>query len=370
MTISDKPVLDREEAAEILEAAMARLAEAEPTIPGIVMALHSPRLGLDWQGATGSVTMQGTEPLQASDAFRIASVTKVYLSATALRAIEEGKFGLFDRLRPLVSPETAALLERGGYDIDRITVEQLLTHTSGIHDFATDEAWPKAIAADPKRAWTRAEQIAFAIDHGRKLAEPGTEYHYSDTGYIIAGEIIERSTGLSLPEAASQLIDYARLGLTHTYFEKLQPTPAGERRAHQYVGAIDMTEADPSFDLYGGGGIVSTVGDLVRFIRPLLLGEIFKDPTTLPGALLLPAIRSEGGALHSTLLGTATLGARQAWAHGGYWGVLLAYCPDLDLAVAISVGQSQLGPPGSPHGMTGHVIAAAVGAAIDAIARR
>lgn len=96
------------------------------------------------------------------------------------------------------------------------------------------------------------------------------------------------------------MVGYEKLGLTQTHFEKLEPAPAGEHRAHQHVGLLDATDADPSFDLFGGGGgIVTTAGDLIRFIRPLMLGNVFKHPATLPGALLLPDVQSGATPSHA-----------------------------------------------------------------------
>lgn len=351
------------------ENAMARIARDGPMIPGVIVAVSSPRLGLEWQSAIGTTTLHGHEPLKASDAFRIASITKVYTAATVFRAIELKKFRLYDSIRPLISLESAAILSKAGYDLDAITVVQLLNHTSGIYDFATDKNWGKTIMVSPRRNWTRHEQIVYAVEHGHKYSEPGAEYHYSDTGYSLLSEIVERSTGMPLPKAAATLIDYRKLGLARTHFEKLEPAPAGERRAHQYVGDGDVNGLDASIDLYGAGGIVTTAADLAHFIRPLLLGQVFKDPTTLPAGLILPQVANPDGTDHAALLERIKLGKRICWGHGGYWGVLVAYCPDVDLAVAISTNQNIFGPKAPDHSISHRVVEAAIGDAIDEVAR-
>lgn len=346
---------------EVLE----RIVRDDPTSPGAIIAVSSPTLGIEWQGAVGKVERGKADPLRPTDAFRVASVTKVFTSATTMRLIEEGKFGLYDSIAPLISRRTADELRRGGYQPEKITVQQLLSHTSGIFDYAMSEAFLAAILGSPARNWTRDEQITFAIDHGRKLSEPGKEFHYSDTGYIILGEIVERSSGMSLPAAAAHFLDYKRLGLTHTYFEKLEKTPAGERRTHHYMGDKDLSDNDPSMDLYGGGGIVSTAGDLVHFIRPLLLGEVFTKRSTLAAALLTPPVPTTGGATHAPLLTTDKIGNRRCWAHGGFWGVTLVYCPDVDMAIAVAWGQVDdgKGQPGKAVGFSG--VADALGEAVN-----
>jgi CubicO group peptidase (beta-lactamase class C family) len=91
-------------------------------------------------------------------------------------------------------------------------------------------------------------------------------YAYSDTGYLLLGEIIERAAGAPLAEAYRTLLDFEGLHLDATYLESLEPAPPGiAARAHQYVGEFDGFDLDPSFDGYGPAGLVSTVDDLSTF---------------------------------------------------------------------------------------------------------
>jgi D-alanyl-D-alanine carboxypeptidase len=345
--------------------AIDELARIGPMIPGVIMAANSPTYGLDWQSAVGSVTLKGAQPLKDGDAFRIASITKVYTAATAFRAMEEGKFRYNDPIRGLLSPETAAVLTRGGYDLDKITVGNLLTHTSGLYDFAADKNWGATVRANPQRSWTRLEQIIYAVDNGKKLFEPGTQYSYSDTAYSLLCEIIERSVGVPLPAAAARLIDYRKLGLTRTHFEKLEKPPLGERRAHQYVGTFDVTNTDPSSDLYGAGGIVTTASELNRFMRALLLGRVFKKPETLPTGLLIPTVANPEGTDHAALVARIRLGHHMCWGHSGYWMVLSVYCPDLDLALSVTTNQNQFGPAAPDVKRSYDALLVVVGKAVD-----
>jgi len=345
--------------------AMARLASDGPMIPGVIMATSSPRYGLQWQSAIGSVTLKGSDPLKPSDSFRVASIAKVYTAAAAFREMEDGRFGFNDAIKGLLSPETAAVLTRGGYDLDKITVGNLLTHTSGLYDFAQDKNWGPTIRANPQRHWTRLEQIEYAVDNGKKLFEPGTQYSYSDTAYSLLSEIIERSAGEPFPAAVARLIGYRNLGLSRTHFEKLEPAPGGERRAHQYVGPVDVTDTDPSSDLYGAGGVVTTASDLNRFMRALLLGRVFKKPETLPTGLLIPTVANPDGTDHAALVARIRLGRHMCWGHSGYWMVLTAYCPDLDLAITVTTNQNIFGPNAPDVKSSYEVLLARVGEAVD-----
>jgi D-alanyl-D-alanine carboxypeptidase len=134
-----------------------------------------------------------------------------------------------------------AVLGGDGYDPSAITVRHLLHHTGGLYDYATDGDYQTAVLSDPARRWTRAEQIGFAMDHGDPLARPGVAYHYSDTGYVLVGEIIEQASGRPLAAAYRTLLGFERLGVDETYLETLEPAPTGVAPpAHQYVDDIDL----------------------------------------------------------------------------------------------------------------------------------
>jgi D-alanyl-D-alanine carboxypeptidase len=176
------------------------------------------------------------------------------------------------------------------------------------------------------------------MTHGKPLFAPGTEYHYSDTGYILLGEMLERLTGRHLAAAYRALLRLDRLGLDNTYLETLEPRPArAEPRAHQYLGTVDATAVDPSFDVYGGGGYVSTVDDLARFYRALVGGRVFAKPATLRTMLGKPRPVRAGdlglGIVAIPIAGETCFG------HGGFWGVLAVHCPRSGVTIATTVNQ-------------------------------
>ena len=82
-----------------------------------------------------------------------------------------------------------------GYDLNKITIRHLLTHTAGLFDHAGSNTYIEKVFADPFHEWTRTEQVQGCVDWGDPLFEPGEQFSYSDTGYILLGEIIENVTG-------------------------------------------------------------------------------------------------------------------------------------------------------------------------------
>jgi D-alanyl-D-alanine carboxypeptidase len=235
-----------------------------------------------------------------------------------------------------------ALLRGDGYAVDSITVRHLLTHTSGIHDYATEQRYYEAVFGDPMHRWTRMEQVQRAMEWGDPHWAPGGGYHYSDTGYILLGEMLERLTGQPLAQALRTVLDFRRLGLDETYLETLEPAPAtaGER-SHSYFGEIDTSAWDPSFDLYGGGGLVSSAEDLARFYRALLRGEIFARPETLRTMMTVPPTNTQSpGGAYAMALQRRTIGGEECWGHTGFWGTAVFHCAASDVTIVRHTNQA------------------------------
>lgn len=330
-----------------LAADLDRLVEAavelDPDVPGVALAVLTPEL--DWTGAAGASDPASDEPLEPGTPLRIASNTKTFTAAALFRLQELGKLDVDD---PIASYLPRTLVERlpGG---DEITIRQLLQHTSGLYDFATDPAYAREVASDPRHRWTPLEQVELALELGRPYGRPGEVVHYSDTGYVVAALVIERVEGKGLAAALRDLLGFERLGLAATWLESLEQSPAGApRRAHQFLGEVDTHGFDPSFDLYGAGGLVSTTGDLARFWRALFGGEVFESDGTLEDMLAV----APGSTVASGLART-TLGEHIAWTHDGFWGTGVVHVPDLGVTIAMSLGQHEGAGEAAAHVLGG-----------------
>ncbi len=318
---------------------------------GVALHVDAPALGLDWEGAVGLADPVTGEVMTPAHPVRLASNTKTYVAAAVLRLWEQGRIDLDEPIASYLPAESVAALERGGYRPELITVRHLLTHTSGLFDYAAALEWVEAVVADPTHRWTRADQLEVAVENGDPIGEPGAVYHYSDTGYILLGQMLEDLTDSTLAEAVWSLIDRPRLGLTATWFETLEPRPVGVLdRAHQFgIDGTDTTAFDPSFDLWGGGGIVATVGDLARFTRALFTGEVYDDPATLDTMLTtLDGVRAAPDARPGDLppgvyrMGVFVIAGDDVTmhGHGGFWGTWATWVPELDLVITLTVNQA------------------------------
>ena len=316
---------------------------ASASIPGLVLHLEAPGRQIDVSVAAGVSDRATASPLTPDAGVRIASNTKTFVAAAILRLVEQGRLRLDAPIADLLAPETVDALRADRYRPDVITVRQVLVHTSGVYDYGTDPAYRAAVNAEPAKRWTRLEQVRFAMDHGTAVGEPGAVYAYSDTGYILLGEIPERVTGTPLADAYRALLDFEHLHLDATYLESLEPVPPGvTARAHQYVGDVDGFDLDPSFDLYGAAGLVSTVDDLSRFYRALLQGDVFTEPDTLDTMLEIPATNAESRAGMGIF--RIDVAGNTCWSHSGFWGTFVATCPQIDVTVAASWNQAMPAP--------------------------
>ncbi len=318
-------------------------------IRGVALHVDSPLLGLYWEGAAGTADPEAGVPMSPANPVRIASNTKTFVAVAVLRLWEEGRLGLDDAISERLSAQHLELLRDDGYAPSAMTIRHLLTHTSGLYDHGESEIYTQAIISDPVYPWTRTEQLRGAVEWGDPHGKPGEVYTYSDTGYILLGEIVERSTGRPLAEAVRELVGYERLGLESTWWEILEPKPPGAaERAHQFLEDLDVTDFQPFYDLYGGGGIASTVGDMAQFFRGLFTGGVYAKAETLDTMLTtVEGARARADAKQTALPpGAYRMGVWvvevegfTAYRHTGFWGTAATYVPELDLAVASTINQ-------------------------------
>ena len=315
---------------------------ADPSIPGVLLSAYSPSIGLDWQGAGGVSDVETAAPMTPEQTFRNASNTKTYVAAGVLRLWEEGRLDLDAPVRGFLTDEQMRMLAGDGYDLDAITIRHLLSHTSGLIDHGSAAEYLAAVTAAPTRRWTRDEQIAGAVEWGDPLGPTGQAYSYSDTGYILLGQVVERVTGEALGPAVRDLLAFDRLGLDATWWEIMEPVPhSAGARAHQYIGGIDSNPWDASLDSYGGGGLVTSSRDLAMFWRALFDGRVFEQEATVDTMLTTPLPGDETP--YRMGIFVRDLNGRLAYEHSGFWGTRAVYVPALDLVVAGAVTEQSMG---------------------------
>ncbi|MFG3054152.1 serine hydrolase domain-containing protein [Kitasatospora sp. NPDC048239] len=227
-----------------------------------------------WTGAAGSADLATGAPASADGRFRIGSVTKTFVSTVVLQLVSEHRVGLDDTVE---SRLPGAVPNGAG-----ITIRQLLNHTSGLFSYTDDASFNFDDPAVVRQwlasgRWTayRPEQLVDLANAHPPYFAPGQGWHYSNTNYVLAGMLIERTTGRSWADEVERRI-IRPLGLTGTSMPVNSPFIPGPH-AHGYylldTGPVDSTLFNPSMAGASGAGI-STTADLTRFISALLGGRL------------------------------------------------------------------------------------------------
>jgi D-alanyl-D-alanine carboxypeptidase len=238
-----------------------------------------------WSGAAGVADTATGQPMPVDARMRLESVSKIWTAVLVLQLAEQDRLGLDDT----VGRWLPGLLPFG----DRITLRQLLTHTSGIFDNNDAVNHPDRVLARVKDPILRGElvrlarrlqadpTIQFPPTVWIRLAAtqplyfpPGTGYHYSNVGFEVLGLVIEQVTGQPLEAVYRERI-IQPLGLGHTAYD-----PQGEiagPHARGYLVSPDGSLADVTAVHWGigaEGGIVSSAADTARFLVALMQGRL------------------------------------------------------------------------------------------------
>jgi D-alanyl-D-alanine carboxypeptidase len=309
---------------------------AERGFPGTCAAVVLPD-GVH-AAATGFVDAAGKEPLTTGHRLLSGSIGKTYVAAVALQLVADEKLDLDGRLADLLGKEESYARLPNGKDV---TLRQLLNHTSGIREHVWKPEFQRAVTADPDRALSPRECLAFALGVP-PVAEPGAKWSYADTNYLLAGLAIEHVAGKPYYEVLQERV-LAPLGLRDTLPSDRRDLP---RLANAFASGVAFqqgwTVADgkyfvnPVFE-WCGGGLYCTTADLARWCRALFDGAVI--PEALRSAHLdgVPAARSVteryglGCFVQSTKHG-------DAFGHSGFmpgYSSCMLWYRDLKVAVAL-----------------------------------
>jgi D-alanyl-D-alanine carboxypeptidase len=226
-----------------------------------------------WRGTSGSASLGRHRAVPAASRFRAGSITKTFVATVVLQLVAEGRIRLTDPVEdwlPGVVP-----------DGDHITVRHLLDHTSGLADYLDTLTLPPDPAFLDNRWRTRSsgDLIRRALANPPTSDLPGTRFDYSNTNYLLLGQIVGKATGRPYGREIERRI-IRPLGLRGTSLPGTAvripgPHPRGyvpiERDGELHL--VDYTEMNPSV-MGASGEIISTTADLNRFFAALLGGRL------------------------------------------------------------------------------------------------
>jgi CubicO group peptidase (beta-lactamase class C family) len=322
------PAVAQTQQADSVERIMADY--VKPDAPGCSVATSKDGRTLLSRGF-GLANLEHRVPITPATRFDIASASKQFTAAAILLLVQDGKISLDDDIRKYV-PE---LPEYGS----KITIDQLLTHTAGLRDypFLTELQgwWP-----EPRRQFSQEELVSLIVRQRHLNFVPGERWSYSNSGYILAADIVRRVSGQSLREFMQKRI-FEPLGMRATVLrDDYSAFFAGQ--ADNYFGPpSDLKKATPAAR-HGDSNLVSTVDDLLIWNRaldsgvlgPLVTSELQREARSSTGHSLRYA--------RGLFIGDHR-GVREVGHSGGSLGssAYTVRYPDQRLSVAIACNSGQ-----------------------------
>ncbi|WP_369635389.1 serine hydrolase domain-containing protein [Nocardia sp. JMUB6875] len=288
-------------------------------------------------------------PIADGSRVRIGSNTKTFVATVILQLVAEGKVDLeapIERYLPNV-------VRGNGNDGNRVTVHQLLQHTSGLPDYLASGDPELTAKPDTPQLKADLDEIRWAHYEPADLVriamsmppqfEPGARSVYTNTNYILLGMLIEQVTGRSAEaEISARILE--PLGLRDTYFPDARETGirGPHPRGYQVENGkrIDVTDLDPS---WGGtaGAMVATPSDLNRFFTAMLDGKLLPAAQLAQMKQTVPFDREPDAGYGLGLIRHPVSCGAEVWGHGGSipgFGTRNAVAAD-GTAVVVTVNQ-------------------------------
>jgi D-alanyl-D-alanine carboxypeptidase len=257
------------------QAVRAAVADGVPGVTVRVQQGHG-----TWAATAGVGNLETGTPRSTRDHYRVGSITKTFVATVVLQLEAEGRLSLDDTVEKWLP----GVVRGNGHDGRKVTLRQLLNHTSGIFDYLADPGFQRTyMTADGfmKHRFDEAEPaelLAHALANEPYFA-PGTSFEYSNTNYLLAARVIEKATGNDYGDEIDRRI-IAPLHLTSTSVPTTRVTlPRPGSRAYSKLA---RTDTGPTYDVtelnarlaYGSGQMVSSSADLNRFYSALLRGRL------------------------------------------------------------------------------------------------
>jgi len=285
----------------------------------------------------GTSDLASKRPATANTVYEIGSLTKQFTASAIMRLVEQGKLALDDPISKYV-----AFPLQG----NQVTIRNLLTHTSGIHNYTAKPEWRSHwgddLSPDSIVGFVARDSFDFA---------PGTRMRYSNTGYMLLGMIIEKVTGRPYATVLDETI-FKPLGLTRTGYCAQHPTDPEVAKGYSakngnFEPAAYLSMTHP----FAAGAICSTASDLARWEMLFHGGKVVSPASyalmTAPTVLSGGQRSNYGFGLSIVNMDLDKLGSRRALAHsGGINGFLThqLYLPEDSLEVIVLTNTDAKGP--------------------------
>jgi D-alanyl-D-alanine carboxypeptidase len=302
-----------------------------------------------YTAANGFFDLSRKIPIRPNDKFIIGSVTKVFTAVLALQLVEQGKVELQRPIIDYLPSAWVAVMAKIRYGSE-ITVEQALSHRSGIANVTETEEFRKMLISAPLKAWQPIEIMRLTMQKGETRFVPGKGYDYCNTNYLLLGALVENVAGQPFSVALKRNI-LDRSGIDKTFLSAGTFGSGKGGIAHGYYTAgskiYDGQEVNVGW-AQAAGGVISTADDLVRFFKALVSQKLFEKKESFEQMARIAGGNEQYG-LGLMVFDDPEIGIY--YGHGGSFcgtRTMLAYFPAGNITVAIchTYCESNVGPGG------------------------
>jgi D-alanyl-D-alanine carboxypeptidase len=326
----------------------ARLDEirAKYRVPGVSITIVWPD-GRSWTGVSGYADIGHRVKVVSGTAFSIGSVSKTFLATLILELVQEHKLSLSDTVLDWLPAARVS---------PQITIRQLLGHTSGLYDFFENPKIDPALLKAPRRMWTPAEALGYM---GKPWCAPGTCWAYSNSNYVLLGQIVERATGHTVAAELRQRF-FDPLDLGRTFVQGVEQRRGTVATAYRLSGTLarrvatslaDGTTVAPFMSVVtaagSAGNIAASSADLARWARALYGGKVLSAQSLAQMLDTATSRRLHAPTPYGFALSTISLGGRLTWGHNGRLigaRASIRYLPASGFTVAVVTNQDVIGP--------------------------
>jgi D-alanyl-D-alanine carboxypeptidase len=310
--------------------------------------IYSESLKIDWYFSEN----EDGEEISKQQPFYTASIGKMFTATSIAILKDDGKLNFNDPLEKFLNADVmdSLLIFEGKDYSSKITISNLLQHTSGLPDYFEDKTKDgqagllESLIVSPEKNWEIIEILDYTKNNFDAHFAPGNGYHYTDTEYLLLGLVIEKISGMSLDDFFKMNI-FVPLKMNHTYFNlKSDPISKTEEILSFYADDIEVSSFQSLSLDWAGGGVVSSTQDLIRFEEALLNGELVKGSTLEQMQNWLNESKGTyyGYGLRKWKLRELfpTLPKLTLIGHSGSTAANLYYCPELDVYISGSFNQT------------------------------
>lgn len=311
-------------------------------LPGVAIAVYSPE-GF-WASASGYAKLENKTLLQPCHLQYSQSVSKTYLSVAILKLNEEGKINLDEKITTYL-PEDVTRKVSGA---EKVTVRQLMNHTSGVPEYNDKPAYVSYLLQHPLHIFTTMDYLGF-IEGDDLQFEPGSKRKYTNTNYLLLALIGDQLTGDHAKYLRDQI--FKPLGLVNSYYhdnaEYLNQPDLVNSYWDRYSNSVlencsEMQKVNVK-TLIGDDGIIAAPIDYVKFLKALFEGQLLTQSSM---DQMLTFVKNDTGKYaygYGLGISNDPYKEHDVYGHSGGGigaGCLLQYIPDKDtyFFVAINIG--------------------------------